>query len=195
MDARDGGKRGVAPEPPLIEPCLVFALVRRTMVQFCTENTTYIFEPVELPRVRMDVTLSSGEGSEIILFPVIKTNHPSDNALCYRLFLFSASVRPPLNQSTLIYSNPRPFSRGTLVLNAETADLFFLNYMSPRVPSLPTKRRVRSYPAALFLALLDVFTTSPLARTTFMLTTLSFIVPYLFQCMCMCMCVYLLTCT
>src|SRR5579872_5626340 len=49
--------------------------------------------------------------------------------------------------------------------------------MTPSVPSEPTKRRVRSYPAEDFFALVAVVIISPSAVTTFKATTLSFIVP------------------
>ncbi len=50
--------------------------------------------------------------------------------------------------------------------------------ITPRVPSEPTRRRVRSYPADDFLARPAVRTTSPFASTAVSETTLSRIVPY-----------------
>ena len=47
----------------------------------------------------------------------------------------------------------------------------------PSVPSEPTKRRVRSYPAELLRARLPVRTMSPCGVTTVSASTLSFIVP------------------
>ena len=54
--------------------------------------------------------------------------------------------------------------------------------MIPRVPSAPTNRRVISYPADVFLALIfipAVSKTVPFARTTSRFRVFSFIVPYL----------------
>mmetsp|Transcript_2923 Transcript_2923/g.8961 ORF Transcript_2923/g.8961 Transcript_2923/m.8961 type:complete len:299 (-) Transcript_2923:287-1183(-) len=48
---------------------------------------------------------------------------------------------------------------------------------TPRVPSEPMNRCVRSYPAELFLLLWRVFTISPFAKTTFKLRTFSRMLP------------------
>lgn len=50
--------------------------------------------------------------------------------------------------------------------------------ITARVPSLPMRRRVRSYPAELFLALEPVTMTVPSESTAVRLSTFSLILPY-----------------
>ena len=50
--------------------------------------------------------------------------------------------------------------------------------MIPSVPSEPTKRLVKLYPAEVFFALVPVFIISPLAKTTVRPRTVVHIVPY-----------------
>ena len=51
--------------------------------------------------------------------------------------------------------------------------------MIPSVPSEPTKRLVKLYPAEVFFALVPVFIISPFAKTTVRPRTVVLIVPYL----------------
>ena len=57
------------------------------------------------------------------------------------------------------------------------ASLSVISVMMPSVPSDPTNKRVRSYPADDFLARLAVLISSPLANTALSDRTLSFMVP------------------